>query len=58
MSSDKIHELAGGEICLWIDDDSSIHLKIKNEFKDPVELNAKEARELGQLLLKLADKID
>jgi len=53
-----VHEIVGGEICLWTDNDASIHLKINNEFKDPVELNAKEARELGKLLLKLADKID
>ncbi|HSY19829.1 MAG TPA: hypothetical protein VK815_15910 [Candidatus Acidoferrales bacterium] len=56
--NENIHELAGGEVCLWTDDNASIHLKISNKFKDPVELNAKEARELGRLLLELADKID
>jgi hypothetical protein len=56
--SKEVHELAGGEISLWIDDDASIHLKSNNKFKDPIELNANEARKLAQLLLKLADKID
>jgi len=56
--NENVYELAGGEVCLWTDDDASIHLKINNKSKDPVELNADEARELGKLLLKLADKID
>ena len=55
--NENIHELAGGEISLWTDESASIHLKINNKFKDPAELSAEEARELGKLLLKLADKI-
>jgi len=55
--TEDIHEFAGGEICLWIDSGASIHLKVNNKFKDPVELGEEEARKLGNLLLQLADKI-
>jgi hypothetical protein len=58
MSNKITYDAAGGEITLWIDSDGPMHMKVNSKFGDPVELNADEARELAQLLLKLADKID
>jgi hypothetical protein len=50
--------LSGGEIALWTDDDRSIHIKAVTSFGDPVELNAEEARELAEALVRLASAVD
>lgn len=42
----------------WIEQESSIHLKSVTKHGDPVELTADEARELGQVLIRLADKLE
>ena len=49
-----VHELAGGEIAVWVD--GGIHIKTRNPYGDPVELGQEEARELAELLLRLADE--
>lgn len=46
--------LSDGEIALWTTDDRSIHLKALSAHGDPVELNAEQARELAEQLLRLA----
>jgi hypothetical protein len=58
MSTDEIHEVSGGDIVLWTDHGSSIHIKVKNSLVDPIELNAEEPKELGELLMKLAKEIE
>jgi hypothetical protein len=56
MSGIVVHELAGGDITLWIDAAGIIHIKTKNEYNDPVELNDEEALELSQLLAHLVSE--
>jgi len=46
-----------GEAYAWIEQDSSIHLKAASQDGDPVEMTAEEARELGRVLLGLADRL-
>jgi hypothetical protein len=55
---DGVVTLAGGEIAMWIEQESSIHLKVISPFGDPVELNAEEARQLANALLRLAASIE
>jgi hypothetical protein len=56
MSGTVVHQLAGGEIALWIDAAGVIHIKTKNEYNDPVELNDEEALELSRLLAHLVSE--
>lgn len=56
--SEKVYELAGGEVIVWEAERASIHLKLASKHGDPVELNAEEARELASVLTKLADSIE
>jgi hypothetical protein len=56
MDKQTVHRLFGGEACAWIEQDSSIMLKVVTASGDPVELEWKDARELGRLLIRLADK--
>jgi hypothetical protein len=58
MSDRKIYKLADGEVSLWIEDGGSIHLKAVSPFGDPTELTEEMARELGLLLMTLAEEID
>jgi hypothetical protein len=57
MSESKadIHELAGGQVVVWIDPGPSggICLKLENKFNDPVELADHHALELANLLIRL-----
>ena len=50
----KVHELADGEIAVWVD--GGIHIKTRNPHGDPVEMSARDARELAELLLRLVDE--
>jgi hypothetical protein len=51
-----IHELLGGYAYAWIEHGTSIMLKVATRDGDPVEMQWADARELAQLLLKLADE--
>jgi len=53
-----LHEFAEGEVYFWIEQESSVHLKAVSADHDPVELTAAEARDIGNALLKVADKLD
>lgn len=52
----SIHEFAGGEICVWLDDSGVICLKSRNRFNDPVELAEHEALELADLLKRFVEE--
>jgi hypothetical protein len=54
--AEKIYELFGGEAYAWIEQESSIHLKIAAANGDPVELSWNDARNLARLLVNLADE--
>lgn len=47
-----------GEAYVWLEQDTSIHLKAVTEFGDPVELTADEAERLAQVLTDLAKSLD
>jgi hypothetical protein len=49
--------LSDGDISIWIDGESSVHIKSVTKFGDPVELNAHEVDELCEILKKMADQI-
>lgn len=55
---DELVTLAGGEVAMWIEQDSSIHIKASSPHGDPVELNAEEARQRANELLRLAGRIE
>jgi hypothetical protein len=46
------------EACAWLEQESSIMFKAVTKEGDPLELTARDARELGQLLLKLAEELE
>jgi len=52
-----IHQIASGEIEVWIDPAGIICLKSRNEFGDPVELAEHEAIELAELLTRLVNEL-
>lgn len=54
----EVIELAGGEVYLWLESGGAIHLKAVSAYGDPVDLNADEAREIANALVKLADAYD
>ena len=57
MDDDDELTFSDDEITVWVVDESSIHLKAVTRFGDPVELNSKQARLLGERLLRLAQRI-
>jgi hypothetical protein len=46
------------EARMWIEEDSSIHLKAVSTHGDPIELTAEEARQIANALLRLAAELD
>ena len=47
-----------GEAYLWIEQESSIHLRAVSAAGDPIELTANEARKIASALATLADELD
>jgi hypothetical protein len=53
--SSVVHEIASGDICLWVDPCGAIMLKVMHQSNvDPVELNKDEAVALAEVLMRLA----
>jgi hypothetical protein len=48
-----VHEVASGDINVWVDPGGAICLKVTNKFNDPAELSEHEALELANLLIRL-----
>ncbi len=58
MTAD-LKKFSNGEVYFWIEQGSSIHIKAATEkYNDPVELTADEAKEIGQELIKVAEKLN
>jgi hypothetical protein len=55
-TKNPINKFASGDVCFWIEQESSIHLKAVDKFSDPVELTEIEAREIAETLLKMANQ--
>lgn len=59
MATDKVphvFELAGGDICVWVDPGGAICLKTRDQFNDPIELAEHEALALADLLRRLVEQ--
>ena len=54
----KLVELASGEIYLWVEQESSIHIKAVTSYGDPVELAAHQAKELVAALNKMIELLE
>ena len=46
-----------GDVRVWIEQGSAIHIKAISEYNDPVELTAEQALELAQALQRLASRL-
>lgn len=55
MSKLHIHQIAGGDIDVWVSEGGAICLQVRTDFADPVELGEKEALALAALLVKLVE---
>ena len=51
-------ELSDGAIQVSIQNETSIHIRCISKHGDPVELSSEEARDLSELLTKLAERAD
>ena len=59
MEEHKYKEFDNGNVYMWLEQDSSVMLKASDKaYNDPVELNAREAREMANYLLLLADNLE
>ena len=52
--ADRVKKFSDGEVRLWIEQESSIHIKAVTQYGDPVELTEHEAEELGKTLIEMA----
>jgi hypothetical protein len=52
MANESMYTVAD-HVTLWIADGGSIHIKTRDPYGDPVELNEHEAEELVEVLNKL-----
>jgi len=56
-TDEQIQKFAGGEVYLWLEQESSIQLKAVSG-SDPIELTANEARKIAAALIETADRLD
>jgi hypothetical protein len=56
MMDSTLHQLFDGQAYCWIEHESSVMLKVVSRHGDPVELQWDDARELGRLLIHMADE--
>ena len=55
---EEVVTLSNGDIVLWVDSGTSLHLKCVTSHGDPVELNAEELAELCEVLQRFATRIE
>jgi hypothetical protein len=56
MSTPLTHQIAGGDMDVWVSEGGSICLQVRTAFGDPVELGEQEALALAALLTKLVEE--
>ncbi|MFO3674927.1 DUF6360 family protein [Pseudomonas protegens] len=56
-STTDYFESSDGDVRLWIEQGSAIHLKAISPHNDPVELTVEQALELAQALQRLASRL-
>lgn len=50
-------ESSDGSVRIWIEQDTSIHMKVATPTNDPVELSEEEAIEIAEILQNYAKRI-
>jgi hypothetical protein len=58
FENEKVYKFSDDDVVLWVEQDSSVHIKAVDSFSDPAEITESEARELGELLIKMADYLN
>jgi hypothetical protein len=51
----QVHEVANGDVAVWVDPGGAICMKLNSKFNDPIELAEHEALELATLLMRLVE---
>ena len=55
----KMKTYLNNAVCMWIEQESSIHLKaVEKKYNDPAELTVEEAREIANGLIQLAEELE
>ncbi len=57
-NSKNVLRFADGEVCMWIEDGGSIHLRAASSHGDPAELTARDARDIAAALVELSQQLD
>ena len=58
MVEKDVEIFADGDVRCWVEQDASVMLKAVTGFRDPVELTARECREIGEAHLRMARVLD
>jgi hypothetical protein len=58
MNQDEVTPKGLEDVRIWLEQESSVHLRAVTPHGDPVELSPDEARRLASILLALADQAD
>jgi hypothetical protein len=53
---DQVHQI--DDVYVWLEQESSVQIKAVSPHGDPVELSPRDARQLAEVLTKLADEAD
>ena len=56
MATEQQYYAIDDEFAMWVEDESSIHIKAISQFGDPVELTFDQAEELAHRLLDWVNK--
>ncbi|MEC4723585.1 hypothetical protein RY831_31085 [Noviherbaspirillum sp. CPCC 100848] len=56
-TSEEYYESSDSTIRIWIEQGTSIHMKVITKTNDPVELSEEEALEISDVLKKFAKRI-
>jgi hypothetical protein len=57
MENEYYFEAKNSEVCIWIEQGSSIQIKAITKTNDPVELSVEVALEIAEVLRKFASRI-
>ncbi|WEF35465.1 hypothetical protein [Pseudoduganella chitinolytica] len=56
MTEEQQYYALDDDLAVWVEDESSIHIKAASQFGDPVELSFDQAEELAHRLLDWVNK--
>jgi len=55
-TSPTVHHV--DDVRVWLEEDSSVHIKAVTQSNDPIELSPGQARQLAAVLVELAERAD